>query len=231
MEAAYCYAQTSFASHEAATCYVSAAMCFAKENIEVAVKAMERAVEYYKENGRFSMVAKYEKEMAEMYESQGELGVDNAMKYYESAAEFFLDEGSTASASTCLLKIAHVAADQQDFHKAIQNLEKILVSANKTTTWTAREILLKAGLCHLCLGDTVATRKFLEYWGSIVVDFVGSHEHRFLSDVVTALENFDHEGLQDIAQEHATLLSNEWKQKLFGKIRQQIEEEQEEDLR
>jgi len=92
------------------------------------------------------------------------------------------------------------------------------------------DILLKAGLCHLCLGDTVATRKFLEKWGRIVGDFVGSHEHRFLSDLVTALENFDHKGIQDIAQEHAMLLSNEWKQKLFGKIRQQIEEEQEENL-
>jgi len=43
MEAATCYAQTTYATYEAATCYVNAATCFAKEeNMEAAVKAMQR---------------------------------------------------------------------------------------------------------------------------------------------------------------------------------------------
>ena len=48
---------------------------------------------YYTEEGRFSIAAKYQKEIAEHYESENDL--ENALEAYEAAADFYEGEGST----------------------------------------------------------------------------------------------------------------------------------------
>lgn len=54
----------------------------------------------------------------------------------------------------CLLKVAHFAAQLEQYDKAIENLESVATSSidNSLTKWSIKEYFLKAGLCHLCKG-------------------------------------------------------------------------------
>lgn len=54
----------------------------------------------------------------------------------------------------CLLKVAHFAAQLEQYDKAIENLETVATASadNQLTKWSIKEYFLKAGLCHLCTG-------------------------------------------------------------------------------
>lgn len=54
----------------------------------------------------------------------------------------------------CLLKVAHFAAQLEQYDKAIENLESVSASSidNPLTKWSVKEYFFKAGLCYLCKG-------------------------------------------------------------------------------
>lgn len=54
--------------HEAATNFVQAANCYRKVNARDAVEKLQEAVSIFTELGRFSIAAKHQKEIAEIYE-------------------------------------------------------------------------------------------------------------------------------------------------------------------
>jgi len=218
-EAATYYLKTPFNRHEAAPCYLKAAQCFVKEDPLAAVDAYQRAIEIFKGDGK--SVAKYQKEIAQIYETREDF--QNAMKYFESAAELFAQEGSPFLANTCFLKVAHLATLYQSVDKAVFTFEKILQSA-ATTTWMSRETFVKVGLCHLSTGDRVAVKKVVEKWGKILPHLVGSREYLFLLDIVAMYDNFDHEGFQTVVRYNEAILEDTWKQNLIGKISDQIKE-------
>lgn len=49
------------------------------------------------------------------------------------------------------LKVADLAAEDNDYYKAIENYEKVAKSSinNNLMKWSVKEYLLKAGICHL----------------------------------------------------------------------------------
>lgn len=69
--------------HEAATCYIDAANCHRKTSAAGAVQCLSKAVAFYAEEGRWSMAARQQKEIAEIYEK--ELDLDNAIEAYGTA--------------------------------------------------------------------------------------------------------------------------------------------------
>jgi len=222
-EAATYYLKTPFNGHaEAAPCYVKAAMCFLKDDPLAAVDMFQHAVEIFKSDGSLMMVAKYQKEIAQILESREDF--ISAMKYFESAAEIFEKEGSPFLANTCYLKVGHLAAQHQSVDKAVFTFEKILQSSS-TTTWMARETFVKVGLCLLCAGDTTATKKVIEKWVKILPILLGSREYIFLEDIVSMYENLDPEGFQKVVSDNAAILVDTWKQTLIGKILEQFMED------
>ena len=54
----------------------------------------------------------------------------------------------------CLLKVAHFAAQLEQYDVAIDKLETVATASmdNQLTKWSLKEYFLKAGLCHLCTG-------------------------------------------------------------------------------
>ena len=54
----------------------------------------------------------------------------------------------------CLLKVAHFAAQLEQYDVAIEKLETVATASvdNPLTKWSLKEYFLKAGLCHLCSG-------------------------------------------------------------------------------
>jgi len=120
LDAANCYQQTPNNAHEEASCYVKAAGCYRKESFKEGVSALQKAIIIYTTDGRFGMAAKYEKEIAELYENNDDS--KSAIPHYETAAQYFESENSTSTANGCMLKVAHFCAEAQDYKKSHKNL-------------------------------------------------------------------------------------------------------------
>jgi len=192
MQAAQCYANyNSSSKYETAGNYVKASTSYRKDNPTAAIEALLKAIHLYAEEGKFNMAAKYEKELAEMYEA--ELDTSNSLKHYEIAAEYFENENSPSAANQCLLKVAHFGATLGNFSRAVELFEQIAGTSvnNNLLKWSAKEYFLKAGLCNLALGDQIEAKKSLERYSALSPEFHGSREYNFLQQLITAYEKFD----------------------------------------
>lgn len=54
-------------------------------------------------------------------------------------------------ANKLYLKVADLAALEEDYYKSIENYEKVAKSSvsNNLMKWSVKDYLLKAGICHL----------------------------------------------------------------------------------
>lgn len=54
----------------------------------------------------------------------------------------------------CTLKVAHFAAQLEQYDVAIQKFEQVATDSmdNPLTKWSIKEYFLKSGLCSLCTG-------------------------------------------------------------------------------
>lgn len=154
--------------HEAATCYIDAANCHRKTSAAGAVQCLSKAVAFYAEEGRWSMAARQQKEIAEIYEK--ELDLDNAIEAYgtaynrasrfrspsshsyQKAADFYEGENSVQSANQCLLQVGLFSAQKEKYERAIKIFDQLATTCldNNLTKWNFRDHALRATLCHLC---------------------------------------------------------------------------------
>jgi len=229
MEAASCYAQSKYGKYNSSTSYVNAAHSYAKDKkITNAIPVMLKATEIFTEEGKFGMAAKYEKEIAEMFEQM--VDTDNAMKHYQLASDYYELDNSPVTGANCTLKVAHLAADAGDYHKSIEHFEKAADASKGMSEYSKPEYYLKAGLVYLCLGDIVAATKAVDKWANNG-KFGGSREHKFLEKLISAVREVDIEGFKAAVGEwdQVTRLDG-WKQGLLTKIMESIEGENSEDL-
>mmetsp|Transcript_887 Transcript_887/g.2310 ORF Transcript_887/g.2310 Transcript_887/m.2310 type:complete len:295 (+) Transcript_887:67-951(+) len=167
----YMLAAASFqkgkAMHDAATNWVNAAKVFRKVSAKDAVRALEHAVSYYSDQGRFSQAAKLQQEIGTVYENDGDF--DRAVPAYQAAGELFEGENTMSSANKCFVKVADIYSEQEEYAKAVKLYEKMAENAldNNLLQWGCKEYYFKAGLCILATGDFgEAQRKVEEYCAS-----------------------------------------------------------------
>lgn len=148
--------------------------------ISDSVMCMKQGIEFYTDEGRFSIAAKHQKELAELYEDQKDL--DNAIASYQTAADFYEGEGSASSANQCLLKVALFSAQLERYDKAIELYEQIATQSidNNLLKWSVKDYFLRAGLCHLAKGDIVAAKRALERYTEMDATFSSQRECKFL---------------------------------------------------
>jgi alpha-soluble NSF attachment protein len=222
MKACDCYSHSSYGAYNIAMCYIQAAHSFSKQNIQAGVSAMLKGISLLAEDGKFSLAAKYEKELAEMFETLGEL--DNAIKHYEIASEYYDMEGSKATSAGCLEKIIPIVADKGDYDKAIQLIEKICDSYSPSLAkHFIKEFCLKAGILYLCFPDKVAANKNMEKWAAKYSDFKGSREHKFLSQLIVAFQKDDCDMFKKAVDEWQTISSlDRFKDKFLAKALEKL---------
>jgi len=216
--------------HEAAGCYVKAAGCYKKESYKEAVNAMTKAIQLYTSDGRFSMAAKYEKEVAEIFEENAD--IKNAVTHYETSANYYEAENSPSTANACLLKVAHFAASEGDYPKAIKIFEDISKTSmsNKLLSYGVKEYLFKAGLCNLCSGDLVETKKALSRYPGIDPTFASSREYKFLIAITESYENRDEESFDNAVEEFTTITPfDAWKTTILSTIQDKVKKNEDED--
>jgi len=212
--------------HEAATNYINAANCIKKDKPEEAIRLYHIAIELFTDEGRFSMAAKHQKEIAELYEA--EMKYEQAMEEYQKAGDLFEGENSTSSANACLLKVAQFAAQLENYDKACEIFEKVAKASvdNNLLKWSVKEYLLKAGLCYLAK-DIVAAHKALEKFQDLDYSFSSQRECKFLQDLVNACDNMDAEAFtQVVAEFDAISKLDPWKTTILLRIKKKLKSEE-----
>jgi len=223
MKACDCYSHSSYGAYNIATCYIQAAHSFSKQDVPAGIAAMLKGISLLSEDGKFSQAAKYEKELAEMFETLGDL--DNAIKHYEIAGEYFDMEGSKATGAGCLEKIIPIVSDKGDYHKAIELIEKICDGySTSLSRYSIKELCLKAGILYLCVPDKVAANKGMDKWAAKYGDFKGSREHQFLSQLIVAFQKDDGDMFKKAVDEWQTISSlDRFKDKFLAKALEKLE--------
>ncbi|KAK6156047.1 hypothetical protein DH2020_010295 [Rehmannia glutinosa] len=180
-----------YSKHEAANAYADAAHCYKKSNTKG--------------------------EIAELYEQEQNL--EQAIVYYEKAADLFQSEDVTTSANQCKQKIAQFAAQLEQYQKAIEIYEEIARQSlnNNLLKYGVKGHLLNAGICQLCKSDVVAINNALERY----------------QDLATAIDEEDLAKFTDAVKEFDSMTQlDAWKTTLLLRVKEALKakELEEDDL-
>ncbi|KAI7847777.1 soluble NSF attachment protein [Circinella umbellata] len=213
--------------YEASKSYENAAKCYKKNNPEEAVRALESAIMIDKDGAHFRNAAKHHQEIAEIYESDI-VDLQGAMKNWEEAAHLYMADDSQAMVNKCLLKVAHFAAQLEQYDIAIDKLEAVATASmdNQLTKWSLKEYFLKAGLCHLCTNDLVHTRQALDKYCTMDITFENTREYQFLQAILDCVDNGEIEIFTQKVYEFDQMTKlDHWKTTILLRIKKTINEE------
>ncbi|XP_059649295.1 alpha-soluble NSF attachment protein-like isoform X2 [Cornus florida] len=219
--------------HEAANAYADAAHCYKKTNIKESINCLEQAVNQFLEIGRLNMSARYYKEIAELYEA--EQNFEQAIVYFEKAADLFQSEDVTTSANQCKQKIAQFAAQLEQYQKSIDIYEEIARQSlsNHLLKYGVKGHLLNAGICQLCKGDEVAISNALDRFQELDPTFSGTREYKLLADLAAAIDDEDVAKFTDAVKEYDSMTQlDAWKTSLLLRVKESLKakELEEDDL-
>lgn len=141
--------------------------------VAVAVAALQRTIQLYKEKGRFRQAADRHKEIAAILQQEGG-DMAGALEAYEAAGNIYSNEDATAcvslsppllrptglnsslhrSANACYKEAAEIAATLGQYPRAIEHFEKVAQQSlgSALTRYGVKEHYLKAGMCWLATG-------------------------------------------------------------------------------
>lgn len=227
---AECYLKLD-SKHEAANAFADAGHCYKKTNTTECISRLEQALDIFMEIGRLSMSARYCKEIAELYEQQQNL--DQAMVYFDKAADLYQGEEVSSSANQCRLKIAQYAAELEQYPRAIDIFEDIAKQSlnNNLLKYGVKGHLLNAGICQLCKGDVVAISNALDKYQDMDPTFAGSREYRLLADLAASIDDEDVEKFTDAIKDFDSVTKlDAWKTTLLLRVKEMLKaKEMEED--
>ncbi|KAL9231469.1 hypothetical protein vseg_006696 [Gypsophila vaccaria] len=216
--------------HEAANAFTEAGHAYKKTSIKEAASCLEQSVNCFLEIGRLSMAARYCKEIAELYE--GDQDLDEAILWFEKAADLFQSEEVSTSANQCRQKIAQYAAQLEQYPKAIEIYEDIARQSLNSTLlkYGVKGHLLNAGICHLCKGDTVSITNALDKYQDMDPTFTGTREYRLLSDLASAVDEQDVQKFTDVLKEFDSMTPlDAWKTTLFLRVKEKLKAQDNDD--
>lgn len=109
--------------------------------------------------GRFTMAAKHHQSIAEMYENEA-IDLERAVQHYEQAADYFRGEESNSSANKCLLKVAQYAAQLENYEKAIQIYEQVIIEFRTFILFPSYEKLRTHQNTQFFIGSNIIIGEF-----------------------------------------------------------------------
>lgn len=214
--------------HEAASCYVDAANCYKKTDLTEAVNMLDKACGIFMETGRLSMAARHFKDMGEILEKDEK--TEAAMQAFEKAADLYQGEEVTSTGSQCRLKVAQMAAQLEQYPKAIEIFEAVGREAldSNLLKYSVKNHLLSAGLCHLCGKDPVAIHNALDKYRDVDPTFQNTREYKLLSDLVDAVDELNVEKFTDVIKEFDGISRlDQWKTTLLLRAKNALKAQEE----
>lgn len=207
--------------HEAASCYVEAYKMMKKVNAQEAIMPLEKAVNLFAQLSRFQFAAKWSLEIGEIYE-KSVVDLKKAIEYYESAVQYSEMSGEDSSINKAEIKVAMLAATDEQYQKALELFEKIAdrMVDNNLLKFSCKEYYLKAGLCSLCLNDVVGAKVKHERYETQAAYFRDSRESKLLLNLAEAIENEDQEEFTQIVKEYDAISKLDgWMTQILLKIK------------
>lgn len=223
--AAEAYERSSDTSYEAASKFSEAAKAYKNVNRDKAIDAYGNAIRLYTDAARFQQCARLTKDVAEMHEAAKDYPA--AVESYMQAADFYDGEDAKSNANTMRGKVAMLSATLGDYDRAATLYEKIAADALESNLlkFGAREHLLRAGLCRLCLGDEVGASRAVETYGSMDSSFSSSREGKLLQDVLASVQDGDVETFTNTVYDYDSISKlDEWKTTILLKIKNTIKD-------
>jgi len=152
--------QSAKSESDVATCFIEAARAHIKAgDAKTATELLEtEALPRMVDAGRLSQAAKLHQEVAEMMEDEGQF--EGAMDNYQKSADLFNAENAGSTASKCLAKIGHIAAqcDPPDFERAAAVFASVGADClnSNLLKFSAKGYFFCSTICTLARGDIVA---------------------------------------------------------------------------
>lgn len=212
--------------HDAATHYVNASAAFKKVDPQKSINCLNQAIEIYTEMGRFTIAAKHHMSIAEIYETVL-VDLDQAIRHYEQAADYYKGEESKSSTNKCQLMVAQLAAQLGQYDKAAKLFEETGTSAmdNKLLKYGAKDHLFKATICHFCV-DLINGQKALKTYDESFPMFSDSRECALMKKLSEALEQENVEAFTVAVQEYDTVTRlDPWITSLLLKLKKTLGED------
>jgi alpha-soluble NSF attachment protein len=190
-DAAHLCLEISHGNYQAASNFQKAAEMLRKVDKQGAIKALERAVQLFLDDGKFASAAKNKQQVAEIAEEDGR--TTDAIIAYEKTCDYYEAENSASTGMGCLLKAAYLCIDGMEYERAVTIFEKVSTyySTNKLTEFKCKTLFFEASICRLFLGDTVETKKSLFRYCDMKADFMKSREYTCISALIEACEKMD----------------------------------------
>ncbi|KAL8910125.1 MAG: hypothetical protein Q9171_004550 [Xanthocarpia ochracea] len=211
---------------DAANSLTEAYKSYRKTSPQDAARTLSQAINHYTTKGNFRRAATNQQNLAELYEV--EIGDEKAaLEAYEVAAGWFEGDNAEALANKLFLKVGDLAAIAGEYHKAVEQYEKVARSSvsNNLMKWSVKDYFLKAGICHLASGDTVAISRALDSYRDLDPTFPSTREHQLLVDLAEAVEQGDQEVFADKLFQYDQLSKlDKWKTTLLLRVKEGIEE-------
>lgn len=137
-------------------------------------------------------------------------------------------ENQGSNRDSCLLKVAHFLGSLGKYTAAADMFEKVAQACaeDKLRKFGARDYLLKAGMCHLAAGDTVAVSRAVERYPALCFEWTDSREAKFLSQLLAASEAYDESSFSAAVQDYDSLSRlDQWKTSILVKAKEVIKNE------
>ncbi|KAI9252627.1 soluble NSF attachment protein [Sporodiniella umbellata] len=225
VEAAQLFQRGNSAKFEGSRAYDNAAKSYKRTDPKAAISALNEAVRLDQEGGNFRSAARHFQDIAELYETELSQPSD-AYTSYQSAADLYLADDSPAIANKCLLKVAQIAAELEDYSNAIQKYEQVAAASvdDPLLKWSLKEHFFRAGLCHLCTDDVVKTNQALASYCNMDVSFEATREHILLKGLTECVEQGDIERFTTLVYDYDKLTRlDAWKTAVLLKIKKAID--------
>lgn len=212
--------------HQAATDYVDAGNCYRKADPNEAVTCLLKSVEIYTDMGRFSIAAKHHITIAEIYESEL-VDIEKAISSYEQAADYYKGEESKSSANKCSVKVAHYAAQLEQYDKAIKIYEEIGMSCmdNQLLKYSAKDYFFKAALCHMCV-DLLNAQHAIQRYEEMFPQFADARESKLIKKLLESCEEQNTDMYTDAVKEYDSISRlDQWTTTMLLRIKKTINAE------
>lgn len=184
MKAAECQKETE-SPNDCCNSYIEAANSYKKTaNPKLAVDPLLLAIDIYTEGHRLTQIARYYKEIAEIYEK--ERAIPEAIAYYDKAADINEADNKQQGKNQMKLKAAALCSLEDDFAKAAEIYEAAGYESleSKLGAYSAKGYLFQCVLCHMAAGDSVAARTKIDTFKSADHNFPSSRECQLLESLL-----------------------------------------------
>ena len=171
--------------------YILSSNCLKKFDPIEAIETLNIIYNLYLEKNSYTNAAKYMKEIATIYEQQQ--NYIEAKKAYQKAAEIYEIDDKTTLENECLVKIADLNIELDQFNDASRYYQKVAEEYIKSPLlkFKCKEFLFKAGLCQLCNDDLIENQRQLNRYCDIDHTFSTSREYKLLSHIISSIEASD----------------------------------------